>query len=107
MLDRLLTFVTALLAGSLLASSSVRAASIKETFEKYHLFGTFAWDCGREASEKDNWYFVNRALDADHVQRDYMTARQTRRWFTILDKAEERGSNEIYVSGTLDGKPTN
>lgn len=96
----------ALLAGSILVSSSVHAASIKETFDKHHLFGTFAWDCSKEASEKDNWYFVNRAIDSDHVQRDYMTARQTRGWYTILDKAEERGSNEIYVSGTFDGKPT-
>jgi hypothetical protein len=83
-----------------------QAASIKEIFEKHNLLGTFAWDCTKPASADNNWYFVNRVMDADHVQRDFMTGPTTRAWFTILDKATEQNANDIYVSGTRDGKPT-
>src|ERR1700693_3232513 len=90
----------------ILAVSSAQAASIKEIFEKHNLFGTYAWDCTKPASADDNWYFVNRVMDADHVQRDFMSGPTTRAWFTILDKATERSANEIYVSGIRDGQPT-
>ena len=96
----------AAVAGIILVSSSAQAASIKEIFEKHGLLGTFAWDCSKPASGDNNWYFVNRVMDADHVQRDFMSGPTTRAWYTILDKAEERSANEIYVSGTRDGKPT-
>jgi hypothetical protein len=96
---------TALVA-AIVAGSPARAASIKDIFEKHGLLGTFAWDCSKPASGDNNWYFVNRVMDADHVQRDYMTGPTTRAWYLILDKAEERSANDIYVSGTRDGEPT-
>jgi len=99
-------FGAAGLAAAILASSSVQAASMKEIFEKHGLLGPFAWDCSKPPNANNNWYFVNRVIDADHVQRDYMTGTTTRAWYTILDKAEEKSANEIYVSGTRDGKPT-
>lgn len=100
------TALGATLAAAVLAGSSVQAASMKEIFEKHGLLGPFAWDCSKDPNAKSNWYFVNRMIDADHVQRDYMTGTTTRAWYTVLDKAEERSANEIYVSGTRDGKPT-
>jgi Serpin (serine protease inhibitor) len=81
-------------------------ASIKDIFEKHGLLGTFAWDCSKPASADKNWYFVNHVDDADHIQLDYMTGATTRAWYSILDKAEERSANEIYVSGTRYGEPT-
>jgi hypothetical protein len=96
----------AALAAAVLACSPVQAASMKEIFEKHGLLGAFAWDCSKKPDASSNWYFVNRIIDADHVQRDYMTGTTARAWYTILDKAEERSANEIYVSGTRDGKPT-
>ena len=60
-----------------LAISAVRvpaawaqSGSVKVLFEKYNLLGTFAWDCARPASRENNLYYVNRLIDADHVQRD-------------------------------------
>jgi hypothetical protein len=90
---------------AVLAASSA-AASVKEIFEKHNLLGTFAWDCTKPPSADNNWYFVNRSMDADHVQRDFMSSPTTRAWFLILDKAAETSANEISVSGTRDGKPT-
>ena len=98
--------LTALAMAATVLASSVQAASIKEIFEKRGLLGTFAWDCSKPASGESNWYFVDRAIDADHIQRDYMTGPTTRAWYTILDKAEERSASDIYVSGMRDGKPT-
>jgi hypothetical protein len=95
------------LAATVLTATSAQAASVKEIFEKHNLLGSFAWDCAKPPSADNNWYFVNRVMDSDHVQRDYMTGPTTRAWFVIIDKAEERGGNEISVSGTRDGKPAN
>jgi hypothetical protein len=92
-------------AAIILAVSSAQAASIKEIFEKHNLLGTFAWDCTKSPSADNNWYYVNRATDADHVQRDFMSGPMTRAWFMILDKAEETGATEISLSGTRDGQP--
>jgi hypothetical protein len=83
---------------------ATQAASIKEIFEKHNLLGTYAWDCTKPASSDNNWYFVNRVIDADHVQRDFMSGPATRAWVTILDKAAELNANEISVSGTRDGQ---
>jgi len=69
----------AAVAGIILASSSAQATTIKDILEKQGLVGTFAWDCTKPASE-DNTYIVTRILDADHVQRDYMTGRTARTW---------------------------
>jgi hypothetical protein len=96
----------ALVAVSALPAGSAGGTSIKEVFEKHGLVGAYAWDCSKDPDQKSNWYFVNRVMDADHVQRDFMGGTTTRLWYTILDKAEERGGGEIYVSGVRDGKPT-
>jgi hypothetical protein len=90
---------------TVLAVSPAPAASVKEIFEKHNLLGTFAWDCSKPASKDGNWYYVTRVLDADHVQRDFMTGPTTREWALILDKAAEPKPNEVSFSGTLDGKP--
>ena len=104
-LARSIALEIAAAAVSILAVSSAQAASIKEIFEKHNLFGTYAWDCTKPASADDNWYFVNRVMDADHVQRDFMSGPTTRAWVTVLDKAAELSANEISVSGTRDGQP--
>ena len=78
--------------------------SVKTVFEKYNLLGTFSWDCSKPAS-KDNQYFVNRVVDADHVQRDQMSGETTRDAVTIIDKAAGLGPNELSVSGTREGQP--
>jgi hypothetical protein len=92
---------------AMFAASSAHAATIQEIFTKFHLIGSFAWDCSKAPSGSDNWYFVNRVVDADHVQRDFMTGTTTRAWYAILDKAAEIGRDEISISGTRDDKPTN
>jgi hypothetical protein len=84
--------VTALLA------TPTQAATVKEVFEKYKLFGTFSYDCTKSA-DKRNFYFVDRAMDADHVQRDRMSGPTTRDFAFIIDKVEELKPNEIRVSG--------
>jgi hypothetical protein len=63
-------------------------APIEDLFLRHGLLGIFAWDCSKPASGNNNWYFVNRAIDADHIQRDYMTGATTRAWYGIIDKAE-------------------
>jgi hypothetical protein len=96
---------TVAVALAFLTAASTQAATVKEIFEKHNLIGTFAWDCTKPVSGDNNWYFVNRVLDADHVQRDFMTDQTTRAWYAIIDRAEERGANEIFGSGTRDGQP--
>ena len=86
-------------------ASAAQSASVKEIFDKYKLFGTFAWNCGKPAS-KDNLYYVNRSLDALSVQRDQMSGPTTRDAVTILDRASEIRASEITVGGTRDGQPT-
>jgi hypothetical protein len=79
---------------------------VKATFEKYNLIGTFAWDCSKPPSRDNNWYFVNRLLDADHVQRDFMIGPTTRAWAAIIDQASELRTNEIALSSIRDGQRT-
>lgn len=86
------------------ACAPAHAASVKEVFEKHNLIGTFAWDCSKPAS-KNNWYFVNRVVDENHVQRDLMEGETSRTWFVVLDRAWELGANEVGMSGTRDGNP--
>jgi hypothetical protein len=81
-------------------------ASVKAVFEKHDLLGTFASDCAKPAA-KDNSYFVNRLLDAEHVQRDRMSGPSTRDFALIIDKTTESKPNEVTVSGTIDGQPAN
>ena len=97
-------FAAAAVTATMLAGMSAYAASPKDIFEKYHLFGTFSYDCTK-AADKKNLYFVNRALDADHVQRDIMNGPTSREYVVIFDKVEETKPNEIKVSGTRDGQP--
>jgi hypothetical protein len=106
---RLARTITALL-GTLAATTfavpgAFAQASVKAIFEKYNLLGTFAMDCSKPAA-KNNLYYLNRPIDADHVQRDQMTGPTTRQWVAVLDKATEVKPNEIAVSGTREGKPT-
>ena len=86
------------------ASSSTHAASIKDVFEKYNLFGVWAFDCSKPARADNNWYFVNRPIDADHVQRDFMDGPTSRLYYVILDKAVETAVGEISFSGEISGK---
>jgi len=72
--------------------------SVKDVFEKYNLLGTFAIDCNKPPSA-DNYYYVNRAIDADHVQRDRMTGPTTRNYVAIYEKAVPLGPNEVDLSG--------
>jgi hypothetical protein len=98
-----------LLGGCLFAAGAGLSAAhaqsgVQSVLEKYGLIGIFARDCSKAAS-KDNAYFVNRAIDADHVQRDQMSGPTTRDSVAIIDKASPLGPNELAVSGTRDGQP--
>jgi hypothetical protein len=77
--------------------------SIKRLFEKYNLLGTFAWDCSKPASI-NNIYYVQRLIDADHVQREQISGPTKREWSVILDRAVEVKRNEIAGSGILSGR---
>jgi hypothetical protein len=80
-------------------------SAVKALFEKHDLMGTFAMDCSSPAS-KTNVYFVNRLLDANHMQLDKMIGPSDRDWIVIVDNVKELTSDEISLSGTLDGVPT-
>jgi len=88
---------------TLFTGSTARAASPNEIFEKHHLLGTFSYDCTK-APDKKNLYFVNRVLDASHIQRDIMSGQSTRDFVIIYDKVEETKPDEIKLSGTRDGQ---
>ena len=76
--------------------AGAQAASVKETFESYNLLGTFAWDCGKPAS-KQNHFFVHRAIDANHVQRDMMDSPTARGFLVIVDKATPSKPNSTVA----------
>jgi len=88
-----------------LVPSAARAqnGAVKAIFEKYDLLGMFAWDCSKPPDANNNWFFVNRLVDADHVQRDFMNSPTSRAWFAIIDQASETGQGEINVGGVRDG----
>jgi hypothetical protein len=100
----ILPLLLVVLSAFLAVPSAAQTPSVKTVFEKYNLLGTFAWDCSKPAS-KTNYYYVHRALDCDQVQRDLMSAPTTRDWTAMLEKAAERASGELAVSGTRDGQP--
>ena len=79
--------------------------SVKAIFEKYKLLGTFAADCSKPAKAVDNWYYVDRLINPDHVQRDVMASNTNRAQQVIIDQAWEWQPNEIGVRGKRDGKP--
>jgi Bacterial Ig domain len=92
-------------AASLMPSAAqAQNGSVKAIFEKYDLLGMFAWDCGKPPDANNNWFFVNRLLDADHVQRDFMDSPTSRAWYTMIDRASESGQGEISLGGTRDGQ---
>jgi hypothetical protein len=74
--------IRAVEAGNPRNASAPTQSSVKAIFEKYNLLGTFAWDCSKPAS-KDNFYYVHRLLDADHVQRDQMSGPTQRDWLAV------------------------
>ena len=86
------------------AVAHAQNGAVKAIFEKYELLGFFAQNCSKPPNKDSNWYFVNRLVDADHVQRDFMESATSRQWFVIIDQASETGQGEISVSGTRDGK---
>jgi len=86
------------------APVALAQTSVKAVFEKHNLLGTFARDCTKPAS-KNNLYYLNRLIDADHVQRDQMSGTTTRDFVIFIDKAAEVKPNEIAVSGMREGKP--
>src|SRR5213594_348040 len=73
-------------AGTGISDARAQGGSVKALFEKYNLIGTFAWDCSKPPS-RDNQYFINRVVDADHVQRDLMSGPSTRHSIAMIDKA--------------------
>jgi hypothetical protein len=85
------------------AVTSARAATVKETFEKYDLLGTLASDCAKPADAKSP-YLTNRIIDADHVELDKMVGPTARESATIVDKATESKPNELALSATIDDK---
>jgi Ricin-type beta-trefoil lectin domain/PAN domain len=97
----LLTHAVAILASLLLAAPIARAASVKEVFEKHDLMGTLAADCGK-TGDAHSRFLVVRAMDADHVQIDWMAGPTSRESVAIVDKASESKPDEITLSATID-----
>ncbi len=88
------------------AAGGARAASVQEVLEKYNLLGTWAWDCSKPADAKSNWVFVNRMVDANHMQRDFMKNATERAWYSVVTEATAIGPTELRVAGTRDGQRT-
>ena len=93
----------AIFAAGVLSAGGVRPGaaqtSVNAVFENYHLFGVFAVDCSKPASE-DNYYYVNRLIDPGHVQRDRMIGTDVRDYVAMIDQAAAVGPSEISISGT-------
>jgi hypothetical protein len=87
------------------APAALAQASVKALFEKYQLLGTYAVDCSKPASD-DNYYYTNRLLGDGAVQRDRMSGPTKRDIVVFFDQATELAPNQISLSGTRDGKPT-
>jgi len=88
------------------AAANPQNGSVKAIFEKYNLIGIFAQDCSRPAKAVENWYYVDRLIDPEHVQRDLMESETTRTQTLIIDQAWELRANEVVVVGTRDNQPT-
>jgi hypothetical protein len=93
-------------AATVMAAANPQNGSVKAIFEKYNLLGVYAQDCAKPPKAVENWYYVNRLIDANHVQRDLMESETTRTSMTIIDQARENKPNEIFIAGTRDNKPT-
>jgi hypothetical protein len=109
---RLIVLQAAVTVTAMLAAASAQAASVEEIFKKYNLLGTFAQDCTKPPTVQtppngpQNWWFVNRLIDANHVQRDFMEGPTTRTFVIMIDNAMELKPNEIRVTGIRDGTIT-
>jgi hypothetical protein len=86
----------------LFGGQQAAAATAKEIFEKFGLIGAFSQNC-EQPVRKNNLYFVHRLVDENHVQRDLMSGPTTREWVIIIDRAEERGPNQVFFAGHRDG----
>jgi hypothetical protein len=89
---------------------AVHAASVKDIFQKYNLIGTFAQDCSKPPTVQtppngtpQNWWFVNRLIDDNHAERDFMNSPTERGFVIIIDGATELQANQIRVTGLRDG----
>ena len=109
-LARLIALQTVVAVLTILAAVRAQAASVKEIFEKYNLVGIFAQDCTKPPTVQtprngvaQNWWFVNRLIDPDHAQRDFMEGPTTRTFVILIDKAVELKTGEIRVTGMRDG----
>jgi hypothetical protein len=91
-------------AAKVMTTAPPQNGSVKAIFEKYNLLGVFAQDCAKPPKAVENWYFVDRLIDANHVQRDLMDSETNRTQVAIIDQAVENKPNELFVAGTRDGK---
>ena len=104
--DRSGSLALAALIALAFTSVGARAAPVKDVFEKYNLMGTWAWDCSKPPDARSNWVFVNRLVDANHVQRDFMKNATERGWYSFITEATALGPTEVHVVGTRNGQPT-
>jgi hypothetical protein len=81
------------------APAQAQSGAVKALFEKYNLVGVFAADCRKPPNAAANLYYVDRLIDADHVQRDTMEGPTKRTQVTIISYAWPMGTNEIGVLG--------
>lgn len=86
------------------AAPAAQGGTVQALFERYNLVGHFAWDCSRPPNRESNWYFINRVVDANHAQRDFMTGPTTRGTSIVLDKVVELQPNQLSVGGVGDGQ---
>jgi hypothetical protein len=89
--------------GAPISAAQAQDVSPKAMFEKYHLLGTFARDCGSPPSS-GNVYYVHRATGTGQVQRDGMYGSNERLWLITFDKVAELKPNELAMSGQFTGK---
>jgi hypothetical protein len=78
-----------------------QSSTVKATFEKHGLLGTFAVDCRRLANP-ENLYQVVRALDDNRVQREQMSSVTKRDFAFIADRIAESKPNLVSIGGTID-----
>ena len=97
---------TAWIALAACSTAQAQDGSVKELFDKYSLFGTFAIDCAKPVGV-NNKYWVHRPLDGVRVQRDQMSGATTRDFVVLFERASEIRPNEIAIVGSREGQPLN
>jgi hypothetical protein len=95
--------VLASVCGGTFAPAFAQARSVAQLFEEHGLIGVFAADCSKPVGTR-NLYFVNRAIDADHVQHDQMAGPATRDFALLIDQAAELGPNELRLGGAIEAR---